>query len=125
MQELKSSNYLSIGPSKIVNIDFTLFFPSTGYFLSINMLFEMTVQGQVVPTRMDILPYKYSAFASNNIDPTGPIDVMKIMLVIYTVTVVCQNFKKQKSVFLFSNITDNFIDLMIIFLQTYCFCIKC
>ena len=89
------------------------------------MLFEMTVQGQVIPTRMDILPYKYSAFASNNIDPTGPIDVMKIMLVIYTVTVVCQNFKKQKSIFLFSNITDNFIDLMIIFLQTYCFCIKC
>ena len=61
---------------------------------------------------MDILPYKYSAFASNNIDPTGPIDVMKIMLVIYTVTVVCQNFKKQKSIFLFSNITDNFIDLI-------------
>ena len=74
---------------------------------------------------MDILPYKYSAFASYNNDPTGTIDVMKIMLVIYTVTICSQNFKNQKSFSLLSFMTDNFIDLMIIFLQTYCFCIKC
>jgi hypothetical protein len=91
------------------------------------MLLEFTPQGQVVPTRIDCLPYKFGAFATYNIDPTGSIDVMKFFLVIYTVTIVVQNFmalKTWRKMLTFSALFDNFTDMMVIFLQTYCFCIK-
>ena len=49
------------------------------------------------------------------------------MLVIYTcyaVLVNCQSYNSIDSILSFSSIWDNFTDLMIIFLQTFCFMLK-
>ena len=111
--------YIKIGPTKIVDIDFSLSFPTSSYFVAVNMLLEFTPQGQVVPTRIDILPYKFGAFAKYNIDPTGTIDIFKFMLVIYTVTIVVQNFmalKTWRKMLTMSAMFDNFTDMMVIFL---------
>jgi len=45
-----------------------------------------------VPTRLDIMPYKLSAFATHNTEATGTIDIMKIVLVVYTLYIVLINF---------------------------------
>jgi hypothetical protein len=127
IKEMRHNKYIKIGPTKIVDIDFSLIFPTSSYFVAVNMLLEFTPQGQVVPTRIDILPYKFGAFAKYNIDPTGTIDIFKFMLVIYTVTIVVQNFmalKTWRKMLTMTAFFDNFTDMMVIFLQTYCFSIK-
>jgi hypothetical protein len=42
---MRREDYISLGMTKMVNIDFSLCFPATSYFLSVNMLIEFTVQG--------------------------------------------------------------------------------
>lgn len=48
------------------------------------MMVEFTSMGQVIPTRIDVLPYKFSPFASFKEDATSSIDIMKFLLVLYT-----------------------------------------
>ena len=55
-------NYIKIGATKAIDIDFTYLFPRKGIFVNVNMLLEFTMQGQVIPTRFDVMPYKLSPF---------------------------------------------------------------
>mmetsp|Transcript_8766 Transcript_8766/g.14874 ORF Transcript_8766/g.14874 Transcript_8766/m.14874 type:complete len:148 (+) Transcript_8766:353-796(+) len=124
---MRAEKYIELGKTKMVDIDFSLSFPATSYFLSVNLLVEFTSQGQVVPTRIDCLPYKLSAFATHNKDPTGTIDLLKFCLVIYTAFVVAQNYlqlKTLRNMLKFQNLIDNATDITIVFLQTYTFMIK-
>jgi hypothetical protein len=110
----------------MVDIDFSLSIPSS-YFVAVNMLIEFLPNGIVIPTRIDILPYKLSPFTKFKEDNTSTIDLLKFMLVLYTAYIVFQNFYgyyKRKTLLQFSNIVENGGDLMIIFLQTFCFAIK-
>ena len=65
LQEIKEmkKTFIRYGATKAVDIDFSLSFPDTGYFVGVNILFEFSTSGQVIPTRMDILPYRISAFS--------------------------------------------------------------
>jgi len=63
---MEDQNYIKKGSTKMINIDFSLSYPSTSYFISVNMMIEFTNQGEVIPTRIDILPLKLSAFAEFN-----------------------------------------------------------
>jgi len=84
--------FISIGATKMVDIDFTFVYPSSGFFVSVNMLVEFTSNGQVIPTRCDIMPYKLSGFATYDNGPSGTVDVMKILLVLYTIYNVLMNY---------------------------------
>ena len=68
----------------MVDVDFTMAIPASAYYVAVNMLFEFNPYGQVIPTRIDILPYKLSPFAEYKEDQTATIDFLKFMLVIYT-----------------------------------------
>jgi hypothetical protein len=68
-----------------------------------------------------------SAFANNNKDIIKTIDTLKFLLVIYTFYCVVINMTKYGSlelIFRMSNIWENIVDIMIIFLQSYSFAIK-
>jgi hypothetical protein len=39
---MRSERYIELGKTKMVDIDFSLCFPATSYFLSVNMLLEFT-----------------------------------------------------------------------------------
>lgn len=51
----------------------------------------------MVPTRIDCLPLKLSAFATHNTDATGTIDLLKFMLVIYTAYCVYLNYAQLRT----------------------------
>mmetsp|Transcript_8188 Transcript_8188/g.12555 ORF Transcript_8188/g.12555 Transcript_8188/m.12555 type:complete len:337 (-) Transcript_8188:83-1093(-) len=123
---MRSREYVKLGATKAVNIDFSLAFPSTAYFVNVNLLLEFTQQGQVVPSRIDVQPFKLSPFASHNHE-SAVIDVLIFLLVIYTTYVVVQNFTSYSSLsqfFTFTTLKANFIDLVIIFLQAFSFTLK-
>ena len=42
LTEMKYNKYIDYGPTKAIDIDYSLVFPSTGYFVSVNMLFEFS-----------------------------------------------------------------------------------
>lgn len=120
-------HFIAYGATKAIDIDFSLCFPDTGYYVGVNILFEFTTSGQIIPTRMDILPYMMSAFSPYCRDVNVYYDTLKIMLVIYTIQCVVSNYMKSrtcKKACTFINFSENFIDMMVIFLQTYCACIK-
>jgi len=103
----------------MVDIDFSLSIPSTSYFVAVNMLIEFSPTGQVVPTRIDVLPYKLSPFSDFKEDNTSTIDALKFLLVLYTTYIVMQNFwqyYKKKTLLQVKNLWENFGDLMIIML---------
>jgi hypothetical protein len=80
-----------------------------------------------VPTRIDCLPYKLSAFATYNKDATQTIDLLKFCLVIYTAFCVYQNYAAQKTLsnmLKLQNLYDNSTDIIIVVIQTYTFMIK-
>lgn len=116
---MMQNNYIVLGKTKMVDMDFSVLYPSTSYFVNVNMLVEFSTMGQVIPTRIDVLPYKLSAFAEFNPDATKTIDVLKMLLVLYTCYAVLVNICGQKSIqniFRLRNIWDNFVDLTIIYL---------
>lgn len=76
----------------MVDIDFVIMIPSSGYFVAINMLVEFSNAGQVIPTRLDSMPYKLGPFASWNKGNGKIISSLKFLLVIYTASIVIQNF---------------------------------
>ena len=81
---LRNLEYIS-GGTKAIDIDFSFMYPSISYFVNVNILFEFTIYGQVIPTRFDVRSYKLSSFAGHNIDDSlKAIDTLKFMLVIYT-----------------------------------------
>ena len=89
---MQKEDYLVAGETKMIDIDFSVVYPSTSYFVSVNMLIEISLTGQVIPTRIDIMPYKLSAFTTHNSGPTKTIDLLKFLLVIYTFYAVLVNF---------------------------------
>jgi hypothetical protein len=99
---MKREQYIKLGATKMVDIDFSFVYPSSGFFVSVNMLVEFTPNGQVIPTRMDVLPYRLSAFADYNEEVTGTIDVMKILLVLYTCYAVLLNYQSYSMKKIFS-----------------------
>lgn len=42
---MRKEKYIELGKTKMVDIDFSLSFPATSYFLTVNMLIEFTAQG--------------------------------------------------------------------------------
>lgn len=67
MREMRKKSYLKKGATKGINIDFTLLWPGQIYiFVNVNMLLEFTAEGQVLPTRLDILPYTLSPFSNHS-----------------------------------------------------------
>tara|TARA_B110000285_G_C15123215_1_gene618547 strand:- start:817 stop:963 length:147 start_codon:yes stop_codon:yes gene_type:complete len=42
MKNNKAGDWVENGPTKMVDIDLTLVFPATQFFVSVNMLFEFT-----------------------------------------------------------------------------------
>lgn len=89
---MQHDKYILQMATKMVNIDFSLLYPSTEFFVNVNMLIEFTNKGQVIPTRMDIQPYKMSSFSDFGDVHLGEIDVIRIMLIIYTGYVVFGNY---------------------------------
>jgi hypothetical protein len=81
---MKNNKYIELGKTKLIDIDFALSIPSLTYFLSVNMMFEFTSMGQVVPTRIDVMPYKLSPFTRFKEDNTSITDAAKFLLVLYT-----------------------------------------
>lgn len=72
----------------MVDIDFSMSIPSTSYYVAVNMMTEFLPNGMVIPTRIDILPYKLSPFTRYKEDNTSTIDLLKFMLVLYTAFIV-------------------------------------
>lgn len=77
----------------MVDIDINLAIPATNYFVSINMLFEFTPLGQIIPTRIDTLPYKLSPFATYKEDITSLLDWIKVGLNFYNVYAIIAYYK--------------------------------
>jgi hypothetical protein len=63
IKEMKSNRYINLGGTKMVSIDFGFMFPSSTYFVNVNMLFEFSSLGQVIPTRFEATPFKLSSFS--------------------------------------------------------------
>lgn len=77
----------------MVDIDYAISIPHLAYFLSVNMMFEFTSMGQVIPTRIDVMPYKLSPFTQYKEDATSFIDGVKFILVLYTFYAVSDRYK--------------------------------
>lgn len=125
---MRQHNYIKIGQTKAIDIDFTYLFPRIGLFVNVNMLLEFTLQGQVIPTRFDVLPYKLSPFyRHNDIQAQIIIDIFKAFLVLYIIWTIMTDLAKYKSIsqiLSFKAISNNFYDLLIVFSQLYTFYIK-
>lgn len=125
---MRQGQFTEGGATKAVIINFNYLYPSSEYFVSCLMVFEFSGVGQVIPTRFDAQPFRMSGFAkNNNSKEVQYVDGLKFVLVVYTAYAVIQIFGTYKTIeqiFRFSNVTDNFIDIGIIYLQTYCFAIK-
>ena len=80
--------FIKTGQTKMVDVDVNLSVPSSNYFISINMLFEFTPLGQIIPTRIDTLPYKLSPFTTFKEDSTSVLDVIKFVLNFYNIIAV-------------------------------------
>ena len=101
----------------MLTIEFAMSFPSTGYFVSCMMMIEFTTIGQVIPTRMDVMPYKLGPFAEFQRDPNKTIDPLKFVLVLYTFYCVFGNFmRKRKNRFSFQTFSENATDITIVLL---------
>ena len=95
---MQKHEYVKRGETKAVNIDFTFMFPSTAYFVNVNMLIEFTLLGQVIPTRFDVNPYRLSTFNKQfDNESTRVIDFFKFLLVLYTIWAVLTDLAKYKS----------------------------
>ena len=93
------------------------------------MLLEFTIIGQVIPTRLDIIPYRQSPYYSlqESNRETQFIDILKSLLVVYTFWAVLTDLAKYKTcsqILSFKAISSNFVDLIIILSQSYTFYIK-
>lgn len=124
---MKADGYTKIGPTKALSITFTLFYPSSEYFVSVTMLFEFTSLGQVIPTRFDALPYRLSAFAPAQTGTIAFIDTLKYLMVIQTIYVIYDKLRKKGNVLnlvKWSTVQDNVIDIIIVLLQSYGFFLK-
>jgi hypothetical protein len=127
---MNDEGFISVGKTKMIDVDFSVAVPSSNYFVSVNCLMELTVMGQIIPTRLDALPYKLSPFADFKEDGTAIIDWFKILLVVYTVVALQMDYKVKSTIvkskmkaFLFT-LSENIIDLFVIFFQSLCFTIK-
>lgn len=63
---MKKEDFIKIGETKALIIDFNKLYPSSGLFVTTLMLLEFTHSNQVIPTRLDVLPFKMSPFSKFN-----------------------------------------------------------
>jgi hypothetical protein len=91
-------SWLEIGPTKMVAIEFAQIIPATNYFTTVLMLFEFTALGQVIPSRLEIMPYKLSPFSSFKEDVTSTLDLLKVFLNLYNVYSVIERYGVLKQI---------------------------
>ena len=116
---MRENKYIAIGPTKMVAINFQMYYPSNDYYLSVFMLFEFLPTGQIIPTRFDCQPYKMSGFAKPSKKGKAVLDVVKFLLNLYNLQIVLENFYRKKTLskmFSFDNLSSNFVDIVIIYL---------
>lgn len=98
----------------MVDIDFAILYPATSYYLAVNMLVEFDQAGQVIPTRIDCLPYKIGAMADYCTSANATLDPLKFFLVLYTVYNSYIYFGKYG--FSIGSLKEQFTDVTVIFL---------
>jgi hypothetical protein len=120
LNEMKQNRFIEMGGTKAIIINFNYLYPSSETFINVLIMFEVSTLGQVVPVRFEASPFKMSGFAKNNQkSPAGLIDALKFVLVVYTANAVVhvfQSYKTVENIFRIQSITENMIDLMIIYL---------
>lgn len=125
---MRELDYIKAGATKAINIDFTMLWPGETYvFVNVNILLEISQQGQVIPSKLGILPYTMSPFSSDNPDKGDTwIAVMRIILLMQTLTSVISDLRKVECAELFTlDSLFNFgMDLALLSAQTYCYVIK-
>jgi hypothetical protein len=100
-------------------------FPSSGFFLSVDLLIEFTPQGLVIPSRFDVYPFKFSGFVQGGFHTF--INVMIFLMVLFNFSKVVRNFIRSGSIreaLRFRNLSFNGLDIVIILLQTFSFSCK-
>lgn len=68
----------------MMSISFTILFPSTTYLMPVFALIEISQIGKVIPTRIEVMPYRVGPFAKANVSLNSFVDPLKFLLVIYT-----------------------------------------
>ena len=68
----------------MLSISFTILFPSTTYFMACFAMIEISQIGKVIPTRIEVMPYRVGPFAKANVSLNSYVDPLKFLLVIYT-----------------------------------------
>lgn len=127
LKNLKDNEYIRIGETKALDIDYSVLYPQTSLFINVNMLIEFTHLGQLIPTRFDVAFYKLSSFSKYARSNQKITDLFRLILVlyqIYTVIINVSKYKNMSQVCSWKFIEDNYCDLMIIFLQFFCFSVK-
>lgn len=82
---MEDGNWIEIGPTKMIAIEISQFVPASKYFASVLCLFEFTALGQIIPARIDIMPYRLSPFSSYKNDITQYLDAFKFVLNLYNI----------------------------------------
>ena len=83
MQTLRDNNYISIGETKAIDIDYSVLYPQTSLFVNVNMLVEFTHMGQALPTRKDVAFYKLGSFHEYGRQNLRIADTIRFCLVLF------------------------------------------
>jgi len=84
IQELEDNNYLDES-SRSLFTTFTLFNPSTGMWVSIEYLYEISVLGLVNPSRETIKPFKPNIFETSREKGLRAAEFMRLFLIVYII----------------------------------------
>jgi hypothetical protein len=76
----------------MVSTSFTILFPSTTYLVACFAMIEISQIGKVIPTRIELMPYRVGPFAKANVSLNSYVDPFKFILVIYTAICIVLNF---------------------------------
>jgi hypothetical protein len=68
----------------MMSISFSILFPSTTYLMPCFAMIEISQIGKVIPTRIEVMPYRVGPFAKANVSLNSYVDPLKFLLVIYT-----------------------------------------
>lgn len=126
LSDLKSQKYIEPGASRALNIDFTLLYPSSRYFINVELLIEFTRFGDVITTRQDIAPYLISPFSKNITTPMQYVTAIKLILLFYTIIKVVAQVRKipLAQIFTYRVISKFSLELGIILFQSINFILK-
>lgn len=65
IKKMIDEEYVKLGETKAVMINYNVLYLTTDIYVSVHMLVEFATNGQVIPTRFDVLPFRLNAFASH------------------------------------------------------------